>query len=73
MHGDLRVKRMRQQAALRVIQRQAGFITGGFDAENDHGKNGRWQASCKAQVQSSILKELQRRIPLHTTMTELKQ
>jgi hypothetical protein len=28
---------MRQQAALGVVEGQAGFIAGGFDAENDHG------------------------------------
>ena len=38
VHGDLRVQRVRQQPALRVVQRQAGFIAGGFDAENDHGR-----------------------------------
>jgi len=27
---------MGQQAALGVIQSQAGFVTGGFNAENDH-------------------------------------
>ena len=36
MHGDLRVQRMRKQAALAVIQREAGFVAGGFDAEDDH-------------------------------------
>jgi hypothetical protein len=27
-----------QQAALGVVQSQAGFIAGGFDAEDNHGK-----------------------------------
>jgi hypothetical protein len=34
VHGDLRMQGMRQQAALGVIQSEAGFVTGGFDAEN---------------------------------------
>jgi hypothetical protein len=34
VHGDLRMQGMRQQAALGVIQSKAGFVTGGFDAEN---------------------------------------
>ncbi len=38
MHFYLRVQRMRKQAALRVVQRQACFVTGGFDTENEHGK-----------------------------------
>ena len=25
-----------KQAVLRVVQRKAGFVTGGFDAENNH-------------------------------------
>jgi flavin reductase (DIM6/NTAB) family NADH-FMN oxidoreductase RutF len=36
MHRDLRVQRVRQEAALRVIQCEAGFIAGGFDAEDYH-------------------------------------
>ena len=36
VHGDLRIEGVRQQAALRVIQGQAGFVTGGFDAKNNH-------------------------------------
>ena len=37
VHGDLRVERVREQAALRVVEREAGFVTGAFDAENEHG------------------------------------
>jgi N6-L-threonylcarbamoyladenine synthase len=37
VHRHLRVQRMRQQAPACVIQGQAGFVTGRFDAENDHG------------------------------------
>jgi hypothetical protein len=29
---------MGQQPALRIVQSEAGFIAGGFDAEDNHGK-----------------------------------
>jgi hypothetical protein len=38
MHRDLRMQRMREQSAFGVIQSDTGFIAGGFDTENDHGK-----------------------------------
>jgi hypothetical protein len=38
VHGDLRVQGMGQQPALRIVQSEAGFIAGGFDAEDNHGK-----------------------------------
>jgi hypothetical protein len=38
VHGDLRIQRMRTQASRRVVQGDAGFVTGGFDAEDQHGK-----------------------------------
>ena len=34
MHRDLRMQRVRKQAALRVVEREAGFVAGAFDAEN---------------------------------------
>lgn len=37
MHGDLRVKGVRKQPALGVVEREAGFVAGTFDAENEHG------------------------------------
>jgi hypothetical protein len=36
MHRNLGVERVRQQAALCIKQREAGFITGGFNSENEH-------------------------------------
>ncbi|ABA52958.1 hypothetical protein BURPS1710b_A0840 [Burkholderia pseudomallei 1710b] len=36
VHRDLRVKRVREQAALGVVEREAGFVAGAFDAENEH-------------------------------------
>jgi hypothetical protein len=38
VHRDLRVQGMGQQPALRIVQSEAGFIAGGFDAEDNHGK-----------------------------------
>jgi hypothetical protein len=32
MHGDLRMQRVRKQAALGVVERKAGFVAGTFDA-----------------------------------------
>ena len=37
VHGDLRIERMRAQAGIGVVQGDAGFVTGGFDAEDQHG------------------------------------
>lgn len=34
---DLRVQPVREQAGIGVVDRDAGFITGGFDAEDFHG------------------------------------
>jgi hypothetical protein len=31
------MERVLEQAALRVVWREAGFVTGAFDAENEHG------------------------------------
>ena len=36
VHRHLRVQGVGQQAALRVVEREAGFVTGGFDAKNNH-------------------------------------
>ena len=36
VHRDLGVQRVRQQAALAVIQRDAGFVAGGFYAQDQH-------------------------------------
>src|SRR5215212_5741654 len=36
MHRDLRMERVRQQAALAVVNGDAGFVAGGFDAEHAH-------------------------------------
>jgi hypothetical protein len=38
MHRDLRMQRVREQAALRVVERETGFVAGAFDAENEHGE-----------------------------------
>jgi hypothetical protein len=35
---------MGQQPALRVVQSEAGFIAGGFDAEDNHGESGNGKA-----------------------------
>ncbi len=37
MHGDLRMERMREQSALRVVERETGFIAGAFETEDEHG------------------------------------
>jgi hypothetical protein len=49
VQGDLGMQGMGQQAAVRVIERNAGFVAGGFDAEYEHGislkmrkKTGKW-------------------------------
>src|SRR5690606_38988314 len=36
MHGNLAMQRMCQQARLRAHQCDTGFVTGAFNAENDH-------------------------------------
>jgi hypothetical protein len=36
MHRNLRMQRVREQAALSVVERETGFVTGAFDAENEH-------------------------------------
>ena len=44
MHRDLRMQRVREQAALCVVERETGFVAGAFDAENEHdcvGSSGR--------------------------------
>ncbi len=38
VHRHLRVQRMREQPAGRVVDGHAGFVAGGFDAENEHGR-----------------------------------
>ena len=38
VHRHLRVQRMREQPAGRVVHGHAGFVAGGFDAENEHGR-----------------------------------
>ncbi len=45
VHRDLRIQRMRQQAVRAVIQRNTGFIAGGFDAKHQHRgiKRGDWK------------------------------
>jgi hypothetical protein len=30
------MQRVRKQAALRVVERESGFVAGAFDAENQH-------------------------------------
>ena len=40
MHRDLRMQRVREQAALRVVERETGFVAGAFDAENEHDGSG---------------------------------
>jgi hypothetical protein len=30
------MQRVRKQAALRVVERETGFVAGAFDAENEH-------------------------------------
>jgi len=37
MHGDLRMQLVREQAGLGVVQRDSGFVAGGFNAQNQHG------------------------------------
>ena len=37
VHLDLRVQSVRKQAAFRIVERDAGFVAGGFDAEDQHG------------------------------------
>jgi hypothetical protein len=34
MHRDLRMQRVREQAAPGVVERKAGFVAGAFDAED---------------------------------------
>ena len=34
MHRHLRMQCVRQQAALGIVEREAGFVAGGFDAED---------------------------------------
>lgn len=41
VHRDLRMERVCEQAALRVVEREAGFVAGAFDAENEHGSGRR--------------------------------
>ena len=36
VHRDLRVQRVREQATGRVVHGEAGFIAGGFNADDDH-------------------------------------
>ncbi len=38
VHGDLGMQGVGEQAALGVVQGEAGFIAGRFNAENDHGR-----------------------------------
>ena len=38
---DLRVQGLAQHAVLAVVERDAGFVAGGFDAEGEHGGVGR--------------------------------
>ena len=38
VHRHLRVQRMREQTAARVVDGKAGFVAGRFDAECEHGK-----------------------------------
>ena len=38
VHGDLRMERMRTQANRRVVQRDTSFVTGRFNAEDQHGR-----------------------------------
>ena len=38
MDFDLRIKRIRQQASLGVIQRHPGLITAGFDTQHPHSR-----------------------------------
>ena len=40
VHRHLRVQRVREQPALRVIYREAGFVAGRFDSEDKHGVEG---------------------------------
>ena len=37
VHRHLRMHGMGEQAALRVVEGDAGFVAGGFDAEDKHG------------------------------------
>src|SRR5262249_35845098 len=41
VHRDLRVQRMGEQAALGIVEREAGFVAGAFYAENEHGSRSR--------------------------------
>jgi hypothetical protein len=51
MHRNLRMQRVREQAALSVVEREAGFVAGAFDAENEHvwwAETGAWtHPKCK--------------------------
>ena len=37
VHRDLRMQRLREQTAFRVVHGHAGFVAGGLDAEDAHG------------------------------------
>jgi hypothetical protein len=38
VHGRLGMERVREEPAIGVVQRDAGLVTRGFDAQDDHGK-----------------------------------
>ncbi len=38
VHGHLRMQGMREQAALHIVERNTGFVAGGFDAQDQHGR-----------------------------------
>ena len=39
VHGDLGVQGVREQPATRVVEGDAGLVAGGFDAEDEHGRD----------------------------------
>jgi hypothetical protein len=51
VHRNLRMQGVRQQAALRVVERESGFVAGAFDAENEHDLWG-WTGAAKSEKAS---------------------
>ena len=39
MHGDLRVQAVGYETSVRVVECNAGFVAGRFNAENEHGRD----------------------------------
>ncbi len=55
VHRDLRMQRVREQAARAVVQREARFVAGRFDTEDEHELPGEWRWQQRPSIAPALI------------------